>query len=274
VATSGTYDMFRNEAGLRISIRPGGTIKRRPLSVVLGVLNRLTLYPEFERGNAIANRAFFKSIWLFLPKTAFLLDASWEQHNFTGEDELGINVNSTPLRASIGLNGLITPKVSINLKAGWGQSRHETGPSFSNFIGDLQLSVAPRNTIAIKAGARHDFNISYLGNYYQFIEGYGELDLTVARTFRWTTQASVLYVIFGQILQPEGFFLPELNRLDLITRINTRITIPFSRIFGLTAGYQFELIQSNYEALHLATNRVDRAAYIRNVIFGSLDVRY
>lgn len=274
VATTGTYDMFRNEAGIKLSIRPGGTIKRRPLSFVLGFLNRLTLYPDFERGNAIANQAFFKTTWLFLPKTALTLDATWEQHSFTGEDILGTNVDSQPLRATIGLNGLITPKVSVSLKTGWGMSSHETGPSFSNFIGDLQLSVAPRDTIAIKVGGRHDFNISYLGNFYQFIEGYGEVDLTIARSFQWTTQASVLYVIFGEITQPAGFFLPQLNRLDLITRANTRITVPISRIFGVTAGYQFELVQSNYEALHIATNRVDRAAYIRNVVFGSLDIRY
>ena len=274
VATSGTYDMFRNEAGIKLSLRPGGTIERRPLSFVLGFLNRLTLYPDFERGNAVANQAFFKTTWLFLPKTALTLDATWEQHSFTGEDELGINIDSQPLRATIGLNGLITPKVSLSLKTGWGVSSHESGPSFSNFLGDLQLSIAPRNTVSIKLGVRHDFNTSYLGNYYQFIEGYSELDMTIARSFQWTTQASVLYVIFGQITQPAGFFLPQLNRLDLITRANTRITVPISKIFGVTAGYQFELVQSNYEALHIATNRVDRAAYIRNVIFGSLDIRY
>jgi len=274
VATSGTYDMFRNEIGAKLSIKPGGTIERRPLSFTLGALNRLTLYPEFERGNALGNQLFFKGIWLFLPKTALTMDASWEQHAFTGEDELGINVDSQPLRATMGLNGLITPKVSISIDMGWGMSSHESGPSFSNFLADLQLSFAPRNTVSFKIGGRHDFNTSYLGNFYQYIEGYGELDLIFARTLQWNTKVSVLYVMFGQIIQPEGFFLPQLNRLDLITRAHTRITVPISRIFSFTAGYEFELVQSNYEALHIASNRVDRAAYIRNVIFGSLDIRY
>jgi hypothetical protein len=134
--------------------------------------------------------------WKFRPRTALIYDAtlrflSYGDANRAAEQGL---VNSTPVRARIGLNGLITDRFAALALVGWGASFYDTSKlktesQYDSVIGQAELkwfltaspgiAAASEMTLAlstISLGYARDFSNSYLGNYYGSDRGYLRFD--------------------------------------------------------------------------------------------------
>jgi hypothetical protein len=137
------------------------------------------------------NQLYTRGRWRFRPRTSLIYDASFGFISYTNQAE-ALNaglVNSTPIRARIGLNGLVTDRFSLVALVGWGASFYDNTapnqPQYDSVIGQAELkwflSASPGiaqstdlglalSSIAI--GYTRDFANSYLGNYYGQDRGY------------------------------------------------------------------------------------------------------
>lgn len=125
--------------------------------------------------------------WRFLPRTALMFDASQGFARYGSRTtSQGYLLDSDPLRARIGLSGLITQKLGLLGMFGWGASFSHAGSGnipaqdYDGPIGQLQLTFYPTpapgladaqqqtslTLSQISLGYTRDFQTSYFGSFY------------------------------------------------------------------------------------------------------------
>ncbi len=176
-------------AGAEIVTQPGGGT----LDWHFGYRFSDTLFEESVGTpyDNITNEAYTQGRWKFRPRTALLYDASLRFISYPNEANSGDVplVSSTPVRARIGLSGLITERFSVLGMIGWGASFYDTTvpnlPQFDSVIAQAELrwflSASPGIANAtdlglalssIALGYTRDFQNRYLGGYYTQDRGY------------------------------------------------------------------------------------------------------
>jgi len=132
-AVLGVLSLF-NEARAQLDIRPGGGALEiaprgafaleqfRALSTVTVPgcpSGEQTCDPAaVQRMNYINIRGGLDARWKFLPKTAIVLESNFDARSYT--DPLSTNQPSLLLRVVGGLQGLLTTKIAVVAKGGWG----------------------------------------------------------------------------------------------------------------------------------------------------------
>jgi hypothetical protein len=141
--------------------------------------------------NNTTHELFTRGRWRFRPRTSLMYDATFRFINYANtslalQDGL---VNSAPVRARIGLNGLVTDRFAILALVGWGASFYDktikAQPQYDSVIGQAELkwflSASPGlqqssdvglSLSSIALGYTRDFQNSYLGGYYGSDRGY------------------------------------------------------------------------------------------------------
>jgi hypothetical protein len=114
-----------------------------------------------EANSYMNNQGGLEGRLRFLPRTAFIADVSFG-NRFYFNTGFG-NTPAWPLRAQVGLAGLVTTKVSTVLKVGWGHSLifNSTGLAPNNFnsvIGQLEIAYAFSETFNARAGFVRNFS--------------------------------------------------------------------------------------------------------------------
>jgi hypothetical protein len=117
--------------------------------------------------------------WKFLPRTSILYDAELGFLNYNTRDPG--RLNSTPVRARLGMNGLITQSFAVLAMAGWGSSFYSgaaNAQQFDSFIGQAALTwyITPNPSTDpaaasmalsnVTVGYTRDFVNSYISDYY------------------------------------------------------------------------------------------------------------
>ncbi len=271
-----SLDYIRNQAGARIAIRPGGTPERRPLSFTLSYANDLQRFDEFSRGDTNSNDIFFRGVWLFFPKTALVVDASMKNKSYVETHPQ--NIDSGALRITAGLEGLVTKKLAVLLSAGFGDSNHDKGDSFTGAIGEAALTYTPLPGLMGSIAYRRDFVVSFLGNYYRLDEVSLNANTTLIQRVNLTGSVAYTRAKFGPFdpatLAAAGSTVEvEEDRADDVLRANVGASIHIYRFIGLSLGYILENTDSNYQ-LRVDDRLTDDASYTRHVVYGSIDLRY
>jgi hypothetical protein len=148
---------------------------------------------QFSTLTNFQNSITTRGRWRFLPRTALIYDASFGFVTYTGpaQEAQGGKLPSHPMRARLGINGLITPSFSILAMAGWGASFYSPASDpfarqdFDSVIGQLELKwfLTPSPTVeagslstptlsSVSVGFVRDFYDSYIGNFYERDRGY------------------------------------------------------------------------------------------------------
>lgn len=176
-------------AGGEFVVQPGGGT----LDWHFGYVFRDTLFEESAGApyNNTTNEAYTRGRWRFRPRTALIYDADFRFINYTNPAEAltaGL-VSSTPVRARLGLNGLVTDRFALLVMAGWGASFYDQTiakqQQYDSVIGQAELkwflSASPGLAQAsdlglalssIAVGYTRDFQNSYLGPFYGQDRGY------------------------------------------------------------------------------------------------------
>jgi hypothetical protein len=84
--------------------------------------------------------------WKFFPKTAFVFDSNFDVRNYITNSATNRNVNM--LRAQLGIAGLLTPRFSIVLMAGFGGDF----ALLNTVIGQAELAYAPSENTKVSIG--------------------------------------------------------------------------------------------------------------------------
>jgi hypothetical protein len=209
--------------------------------------------------NNYTNQAYTRGRWRFRPRTALLYDATLGFTNYTNTlaaQEAGL-VNSTPVRARIGLNGLITDRFAVLALIGWGASFYSNAlgsvPQFDNVIGQAEvkwfLAASPGIANAselglalssIAVGYNRDFQNSYFGNFYQLDRGYLRFNYFFSGRVLVTLEGGV-----GAVEYPESFFFVPgpVRRANGFTDVRADATLfseyRFTDTFGINATLRY-----------------------------------
>ncbi len=184
-----SFDQDNVTVGGEVGIRPGsGTLDWR-----VGYTFSDTIF-ETDDGKPYDNwlmTAYTRGRWKFRPRTALVYDATLGWANYLNQQESNsVNLeNSTPVRARIGLDGLITDRFAALAMIGWGASFYENPfpneQQFDSVIAQAELrwflaaSPGIHDATAlglalssISIGYTRDFQNSYLSSYYVQDRGY------------------------------------------------------------------------------------------------------
>ena len=163
------------------------------LDMRLGYQLHATVFEDTqgEPFNNLNHDVSLKGRWKFRPQTAFVYDGSVSFMSFTDAANQNTELhNSTPVRAKIGLTGLITPRLSATALGGWAASFYTpstTAPQvqqYDSFIANAQLSYnlasnprdepgsASLTLSSVTLGYNRDYQTSFLSDYYGIDRGY------------------------------------------------------------------------------------------------------
>ncbi len=156
---AGVLSLF-NEARVKLPWRPGGGAVElapnaayaveffqplgasSPVDCTEGVCDPLTA-DRFDYGNLHFG---LEGRWRFLPKTAVVLDSGVDMRSYFNDG----SPDATLLRAMLGVAGLVSSRVAVTAKAGWGQNLAAAGGG--TFIGQLEGTYLFSPTMNLKAG--------------------------------------------------------------------------------------------------------------------------
>ena len=253
-ATATPFNRIFNKAGIMFGLHPGGRILETYASYDFS-LYRHNLYSDLDRHT---HDLGWSANWSFLPKTALVGEVDYRIIRYNqavrGQDTVLNpegrlrNVNSTPLRLLGGVEGLLTPRISLGLRGGYAWAFYEEGEDFSGMLARLTASyqfgrIDYDNRLRI--GYRRDFSDSSVGNFFtshRAIAGYEQgflgdelrLDLEVDAQIR---DYAELGVDMAQTESAEVFYPDELN--DLLLGITASVDYEIRNGWNVGARYNF-----------------------------------
>lgn len=179
--SSGADPIVRNDnmASASLAFAPGGG----RLRVMLRYTNLIDKFEgSYDSGSNMGNEGVLDVGWRWLPRTTIYAQVAQGAITYFNSNP---NVsNSYPLRTLLGLRGLLTEKLRVNLGAGYNNAFYSSGTSPSG-LGNLGL-VAELNyqiTTLTRAGIgyHHDFtNSPFVGRYYDMDAVYAAYQQMVA----------------------------------------------------------------------------------------------
>ncbi len=92
--------------------------------------------------------------WRFLPRTALVLAGDYFQRT-PNDRTVSLPVNG--LRVNAGLAGLVTSRVAVTLKGGWGTAFDSPGFNWSTWLANLEAQYVTQGPLGAKIGYLHDF---------------------------------------------------------------------------------------------------------------------
>ena len=168
-------DRITNRGGVDFEIKPGGG----RLNFTLGYANNLDLFEQdrFSFANKMSHELRLIAKWRLLPKTAAFFEANSQIYDYldpTGGEAVKDkatgkavpNLNSYPLRLFLGFAGLFTPRFSVLLKVGYGNSLHVENDSYNMLVALAEATFFISPLSKIKGGFEHNFADSFYGNYF------------------------------------------------------------------------------------------------------------
>lgn len=264
-----------NNAKLAVPIHPGGRALEVTPSVAFGVeffdplltgtisgctAGDPTCDPTAVSQMNYGNLTFgLSGRWKFLPKTAFVLDATFDYRLYF--NSATANLPGLVLRVQTGLIGLISPRISVTLLAGYGGNLAYNTTTMSSGphspIGHAELAYLPTENTRVAIGyVRTVQPVSVLGS---FIDDRGYLQGRVGLFGgRLTLNADVSADYFW-------YFQPA-ARNDLILSIGAGPSVIITSWFDVSASYRL--------GLRTSTTTAQSVNYVRHEAILTLNLHY
>ncbi|WP_437924463.1 hypothetical protein WMF37_36380 [Sorangium sp. So ce291] len=207
-----SFRRIHAEAGAELVWTPGGGLFDWRLGYrFLGTFFEVD---EYEGLTNLHHMIRTRGRWRFLPRTALIYDASLgfvDYPNPTSQN------SSHPLRAQLGINGLVTSSFGLLAMAGWGASFYTPTSDtavvndFDSVIGQLELkwfltpnpgtdpAAATLALSSLSAGFTRDFHDSFLASYYERNRGYLKLTYFFGGRFLLIADGGVAAHVYPEI---------------------------------------------------------------------------
>jgi hypothetical protein len=193
-----TLSQNLNRLTARANIVPGGG----RLSFGLGYSLNFSLFEDdrFDQANRFIHEVAFNGKFKLLPKTALTLDVTQQFTSYPSDPDNpadpGNQQDSKPFRVYAGFTGLFTPRLSVLIKVGYGNSIHDANESFSSVLAKVELGYAIAPTAKMKLGYERSFQDSQFANFYTDHRVYGGYDHLIAGRFVLHLDAAYSYRSF------------------------------------------------------------------------------
>lgn len=312
--TSTTLHRNNNDVGLRLDFHPGENPLRRTLNVSLIGAYATDRFDDFKSGDTNTIRTRLTGSWRFLPKTAVLLDTTFDVRSYANDQLLQqrLSFNSQPFRAKVGVAGALTKRLTFEITGGWGMSQHEKEMEkkgatcrslsadgvpvdtpgeceFNSFIASASLGFKPAESTRLTLGYMRDFRDSFIGNYSEYHRGY----LTLQQRFGHVMDVRGEFG-FGRTRY--GAWFPQDKNGNLNPNItagigggdtNHRTELPMdaslisnfevARYVGLQVGYRLRKVISDYRVQTVVGDQdlvLSAGSYTANELFATFTLRY
>jgi hypothetical protein len=247
--------------GAELALQPGGGT----LDWHFGYQLHATIFEDAtgKPYDNIVQEAYTRGRWKFRPRTAFIYDATFR---FITYDNAGLAApvpldTSTPIRARIGIDGLITDRFALLAMVGWGASFYDTTlpnqPQFDSVIAQAELrwylaaspGIASATDVgltlsSIALGYTRDFQNSYLGSYYTQDRGYLKFYYLFAGRATITLEGGVAAIEYPTLFWNDGT-----ERNPSFTDLRADATLfgeyRFTDTFGLNSTLRYTTNVSN-----------------------------
>lgn len=271
------FERVDNRLGAALDFAPGRRAGGGPLGFKIGYELRNVFFLNDGAGLLIQNRSekqghtiSLDSRWRFLPKNFLTLDISYTANDYNdfeqgmdGESAEELSRDSSPLRAELGLTGLITPRFSVFLKGGYSNTFNDNGPSFEGFVGLFQLSYIYDPVFEINVGYQRDGQDSGFSNFYTLDRVFVKGALRLSTSFSITANLS-----YDQYEYNETNAIDDTGRVDPVVRGQLAIKTYLPSHFALQLAYSIEGNYTDYELP--VDDPTDFAAYQRQLFTLSL----
>lgn len=250
------FERLDNRAGVRASFSPGRSQSEGPLSLSLGyelqTLNFLNARPEFQiqgRSEKLAHVLALETRWRFLPKNYLVLDVSYASNDYNDFQPVAgqagsaesLSRDSSPLRAQLGLTGLITPRFSVFLKAGYANTFNASGDTFSGFIALAELTYQLESRLRASVGYQRDGRDSGFSNFYTLDRGF--LKARVALSERVAFLGDLSFDLYDYSASNA---IDSAGRVDPVLRAQARVELPVNGALSAQIGWSIEANYTTY----------------------------
>lgn len=203
-------------AGAEVIVIPGGGTLDLRASYTL----RAQLFEESNGVgfNRINHEIAERNRWRFRPRTALFHETMlWFVNYPNAQRVFNYLDDSTPLRTRIGLTGLITDRIGTTLAAGYGATFQKNVALLQQYDAWLAQAEATfylsqsqgraepgENTLLLSTigfGYLHDFQLSFLGNYYTSDRVFGRVE------YWFGNNAVINFSVFGERLAYPDVFI-------------------------------------------------------------------
>lgn len=283
--TLNNLNRVHNEVGGRVSFHPGEIPERRPFEVSLLGSYVVDKFEKFVNGSTSAVRTRLTSSWRFLPKTAFIFDATWDFRKFDNSNLLGITSNNRPWRVTTGLAGAVSKRVTARLTGGYGMSLHDSGPQFSAPIWGVGIGYRASATTLVNLDYTHNFYDAFMGNFVDFHRGSASLNQRFGAMLDVTLYGTVTYGVYGALAQDSinqiaaqtkdvtGISVAPV-RTDVVLDAGIRANFEISRVLGAGLSYRFNGVFTDFVVKTTDNRILDVGSYTSNELQASLTLRY
>jgi hypothetical protein len=177
-----------NMASASLNFAPGGG----RLKVMLRYTNLIDKYEgSYDIGSNMGNEGVLDVGWRWLPRTTIFAQVA--QGAITYFNSRASASASFPLRTRLGLRGLLTEKLSVNIAAGYNNAFYSSSsggsPTNLGIVAEVNYIISTLTRAGL--GYHHDFvNSPFLGQYYNMDAIYG--------TFQQMVASRVVTYLFGR----------------------------------------------------------------------------
>ena len=244
------YAIDTNTVGANIAGRSRGGL----FQVQLGYAFRLQYFEAnaFAYANQFGHQIFADTHFRFLPSTSIFWDATVDFANYynTGGDAAALTLSdNTRLRTRIGLNGVITPKLSATVAVGY-TATFVDNPIFSDYdsvlaLAGLKLRLSP--TITLGFGYERETVNSIVGLYRTQDRGYLDFQWLLARSFLLAFNAWVARMEFGEVFDAMGMSLGQRDDIFLSLRLFGEYRFTDWLALNVTVGYTGDFTDFEYQ---------------------------
>jgi hypothetical protein len=273
VALASPISRDNNLAAAQVQWSPGGG----RITGTLRYTNAIDIFEVnsgFSYANSLTHTLMLDVSWRWLPKTAIFVNASQGYVTYLNSNTNG-KVSSYPLRAIIGLRGLITPKMSAILSFGYVNAFYSSGVSTGGILGstyiDAQMIINPSMLSRFTLGYHQDFQNSVISNFYYQYSVYASYVQQLGGRFAIDLSGRFSHLDYEGLL----FDPPGTNRSDNVIVAGATLDYFIRNWIYAGVGYSASADLSDY---HLSTaagpgtgGPVD---YVKHQVFARLGVTY
>jgi hypothetical protein len=265
---------YGNQALAQVRLSPGGG----RLQGIVRYTNSIDLFgasnTSYSYADSMSHEGMLDFSWKWLPKTAIFIQGrqGYVQY-FNGASNGQQKRPSYPLRASIGLRGLITEKTTVGVALGYANAFYSSGENTSGLFGSTYVSAdvmyRPLLLTLVTLGYRHDFQNSLISNFYYLDGVYLTLQqqllgrVTIGMSGRWERRNFRGNI--ATVAAPE-----PLDRIDNFFQAGATADVALRGGFYLGVGYSLLVNESDYAPI----NGGPSPDYVKHQVFGRLGVTY
>ncbi|MCB9626395.1 MAG: hypothetical protein H6725_03385 [Sandaracinaceae bacterium] len=202
---------------------------------------------EFAYAGSLTHALRTGVYWAFLPNTGFVYEGQVERVNYGSQVGAGSLVSDAwRVRQELGLNGAITPAVSVTGMLGYSGGFFDQGADYGigrdALTARLEGRFRPRDNVQLKVGYQRRFNQSFIGNFARHDRLYLGGQLMLGGVFMTGIDFAAARTVTGSALAADGTFLDPARGSRRAWRLTTDVYAEYRATQWLAVTLQLQYL--------------------------------